>query len=133
MQPSFSFKTSAIASPCPTQPCFGCHGTFLASHCHGLPVSRCTSLTTAINMGTLTTEHQSLTDLRLGGSLLAQAAISFPTFHVVPCGGGWILLHQRIQGFRGAAANWSQWMLIHLAAVSSPQRWTFLQRKSSWR
>ena len=125
MQPSFSFKTSAIASPCPTQPSFGCHGTFLRSHCQGFLMSWSTSLSAAINMGTLTTEHQSLTDLHLGGSLLAQAAISFPTFHVVPCGGGWIL-HQRSHGFRGAAENLSRWMSIHQRAASSPWRWTSL-------
>ena len=98
-------------------------------------MSRATSLLTAIDTGTLTTEHQSLTDLRLADTLVAQGAIykSFPTFHVVPCGGGWILLHQRSHGFRGAAANLSQCMLILLKATSSPWTWICLQRKNQWK
>lgn len=58
---------------------------------------------------------------------------SLHTFCVVPRGGGWILLHQRSGGFRGAAANLSRWMSIHHRAASSPWRWTSLWRRNPWR
>ena len=60
-------NSQATDSPCPTQPHFGHHGTFLGSHCHGC-MSQATSLTALINTGTLTTKHQLNSNLHLGGS-----------------------------------------------------------------
>ena len=48
-------------------------------------MSQTTSLTTAINTGTLTTEHQTSVDSRLGCSLVAQGAIQKVPSHLLCC------------------------------------------------
>ena len=122
----------ATASPCPTQPRFGHHGSSLGTQCHAVMMSRGTSLPTAVCTGSLATERQSLPDLRLvAADPRSDLYRALPLSHL--SGGGWILLQQRSLSFRGAAAGLNQWKLIHLQTTSSPWRWIYLCRKSQWR
>ena len=57
--------SQATASPCPAQPRFGHRGTLRGLQCHAMSMSQGISLTTAACTGSLATDPQSLTDLRL--------------------------------------------------------------------